>query len=227
MIHCAFYAIFNTISLQIKGSDLWAGQKEHLHQLLCTMESPTEAVTWRCSMSCAIEHGKETQKHYLPSKIKVSGNRTNFTQLECLAPCFSEGRAAQLSEHQITHRHLRPPLQLGAMSGTAPVSMRATNSGWPRLSIWFLVRYGNCLISWLLETPYFRSLALQQLSTFKEPEVPVYFEDGTEVLQLPRCDRKDSQFRQSDYLMFCTKSRRPKELHIFRFHIMKERVIQR
>lgn len=30
-------------------------------------------------MSCAIEHGKETQKYYLPSKIMVSGKRTNFT----------------------------------------------------------------------------------------------------------------------------------------------------
>lgn len=30
-------------------------------------------------MSCAIERGKETQKHYLPSKNMVSGNRTNRT----------------------------------------------------------------------------------------------------------------------------------------------------
>lgn len=55
-------------------------------------------------MSCAIEHGKETKKYYLPSKITVSGKRTNL--IAGVSGPLLLWYACQWYEPQITHHHL-------------------------------------------------------------------------------------------------------------------------
>lgn len=80
------------------------------------MESPTESVTWRSPTSCAIEHGKETQKYYLPSQIMVSGKRTNLTAGVSGPLLLRE----ELPVVRAPDNPSPPTLQPGAAGGTSP-----------------------------------------------------------------------------------------------------------
>lgn len=167
-------------------------------------------------MSCAIEHGKETQKYHLPSKITVSGKRTNLTA-GVSGPLLLWGKSCQWYEPQITHHHPLCSLERWAAARRPP------NSARPHLYTWFLRKYGDSLRSWSPQNPDFRLLALHQLSNFKELDVStdlfLRWQQGAWQARL--------KAQVEDTTLCSAQNQEVPKNWTHRFSIMKETVIQR
>lgn len=131
------------------------------------MESPSQ---WLGGLPCLVLLNMEKKPKKLICLPKLWFLATELvSQSECLAPCLSEGRVANCT----TLDNPSPPTSSSAVRSCGwHCSRQHKGNQLCQATPLYLVllRYGNSLTRWFLKTPYFKPPALEQLSTFKDPD---------------------------------------------------------